>query len=423
MDHISLSLKFNRRNKLNDRGEGSIDLYIFKNRNEYKYRSTGIQIVPKHWDDEKKIIKKLHPDAVELNSILNELKEKHRLFIDEINRRKNGFKMSDLSQFKESRNSTTCFLAFMESEIKRAAKQGLVASTIKTHNNKLNNLRKFRSTISFDEINTRLIEDFNSFMKSQNNGTTKHNTLKSHHKVIKAYLNKAIKEGYLLPENMPYGKDKFTMRWHSVSTDYLKPSQLRLIEKYNPKDVRLQRVKDAFLFSCYTGLRHVDYSQLTHENFVIDDKRRITLKYRPQKILRFGNKEHNLPLYKLFKSEKGNKSKPELIASKYLAKYKDLRDEPNKELRQFFKMSNQKMNEYIKELFTLAKLKIDNETKCSTHLGRHTFGTLMCNELNIPITVVKELMCHSDISQTMKYVVINDRVINSVLDNVNWKEI
>jgi len=423
MDHVSLSFKFNRRNKLNDKGEGSIELYIFKNRNEYLHRSTGIYVQSKNWDSEKKIIKRSHPKSIELNSMLDEMKEKHRLFIDEINRRKNGFRMEDFSKFKENKNSRSCFLSFMEAEIKRAAKQGLAPSTIKTHNNKLSNLRKFRSTIPFDEINVRLVEDFNSFMKSQNDGTTKHNTLKSHHKVIKAYLNKAIKEGLLLSENMPYGKDKFTMRWHAVTTDYLRPSQLRVIENYKPDDAKLERVKDAFLFSCYTGLRHVDYSQLTHENFLIDDRGHVTLRYRPQKIKRFGNKEHNLPLYKLFKSAKKNKTRPELIAMKYLVKYEDLKNEPKKELRQFFKISNQKMNEYIKELFDQANLKVENEMKCSTHLGRHTFGTLMCNELNIPITVVKELMCHSDISQTMKYVVINDRVINSVLDGVKWNEI
>lgn len=421
MDHIVLSFKFNRRNKLNERGEASIELYIFKNRREYLHRATGISIEPKYWDSEKQLIKKGCPESIQLNSSLDEMKEKHRLFIDEINRRKNGFKMSDFSKFAESKNSRSCFLVYMENEIKRAAKQGLAPSTVKTHNNKLSNLKKFRTTIPFDEISVRLIEDFNSFMKAQNDGKTKHNTLKSHHKVIKTYLNKAIREKLLLPDDLPYGKNKFTMRWHAVGTAYLQPSQILHLENYIPTDSKLERVKDAFLFSCYTGLRQVDYSQLSFENFVIDDTGKITLKYKPQKVMRFGNKEHNIPLYRLFKTPRRKHTKPELIALKYLKIFEEYKDEPNKVLRQFFRISNQKMNEYLKDLFVAAKLKHDKNMKCTTHLGRHTFGTLMCNELNIPITVVKELMGHSDINQTMKYVVVNDRVIGSVLDQVDWK--
>ncbi len=41
--------------------------------------------------------------------------------------------------------------------------------------------------------------------------------------------------------------------------------------------------------------------------------------------------------------------------------------------------------------------------KITYHCARHTFGSIMVNELNVDIVVVKELFGHADLKTTMRY--------------------
>jgi len=126
------------------------------------------------------------------------------------------------------------------------------------------------------------------------------------------------------------------------------------------------------------------------------------------------DKEIYLPISKLFPVP-GQKSKAEVLLMKYYKIYEPIKNGGRDE-RFFFKMSNQKLNEYLKDLADNCKIK----KRLTTHYGRHTFGTILCNELEVPITIVKELMSHSSIEQTTKYVVVNDKVINTMLSRTKW---
>ncbi len=410
MDYIRLNFKTNTRGtKKNQQGELAIVLEVYKNRKERKRIPTGISIKPKYWDLKHQKIKKTHPNHTELNSQLDYIKSTRECFIDEMNRKHNCFKMSFFEQFDDGSKSRECFISYMETYSKRIKGVDISIKTYTSHKNKINHLKEFRSTIPFESFNIHLIEELNRYFIQECN--YKPNTIHNHHKIYKRYVRKAIRDKYIKPEDNPYLEHK--SNWKRVKVEYLKPSELNKLEKYTAPNERMQKVKDAFLFSCYTGLAHADYCNISFEDIKQSDNGNYFIQMDRQKT----GKKINLPLSKLFPVS-GTKSKSEQILIKYIEKYKDIQKSPKTE-RYFFRMSNQKMNEYLKTI--AKKCKIDKSL--TTHFGRHTFGTILCNDLNIPITVVKELMSHSNIAQTAKYVITNDNVIDTMLSKANWEEI
>src|SRR3954469_9411212 len=63
---------FNRRNKLNNHGKATIEIRAYHNRKR-TFISTGIFIMPIHWDERRHAINKKHPHANELNGQIDKI--------------------------------------------------------------------------------------------------------------------------------------------------------------------------------------------------------------------------------------------------------------------------------------------------------------------------------------------------------------
>jgi site-specific recombinase XerD len=63
------------------------------------------------------------------------------------------------------------------------------------------------------------------------------------------------------------------------------------------------------------------------------------------------------------------------------------------------KISNQKYNEYLKELIALVGI----NKRVTSHIGRHTFATTVALENGVGIESVSKMLGHSKIAQTQKY--------------------
>jgi site-specific recombinase XerD len=409
MDLIKVNYKINTRGTTNIKINSPIVLEVYKNRKERKRISTGISIKPKDWDIKNESIKKSNPNYIELNSQLGYIKATRKAFIDEMNRKHNGFKMDFFKQFNDGSNSRECFIAYMESYIKRRKDVDMKARTYTSQNNKIQHLKNFRKIIHFEDFNIHLIEELNNYLK--NKCGYKPNTIHNHHKIYKQYVRRAIRDKYIKHEENPYLEYK--TNWKQLKVEYLKPSEVQKIEKYEPDNETMAKVKECFLFSCYTGLAYADYSNISFEDVKQSDNGKYYIEMKRQKT----SKMIRLPISELFQMQ-GEKSKAENLLVKYLNKFKGAESRPKKD-RLFFKMSNQKLNDNLKIL--AKKCKINKHL--TTHYGRHTFGTILCNDLKIPITVVKELMTHSSIVQTAKYVIVNEEVVTKILNTTNWEEV
>ncbi|MCD4794937.1 MAG: site-specific integrase [Bacteroidales bacterium] len=162
-------------------------------------------------------------------------------------------------------------------------------------------------------------------------------------------------------------------------------AKLNKLEKLyyeNNLDNRQLNVLRYFLFVCYTGLRYTDiknlkYSHIKKRLFIEGEIQFIELKMHKTKL------NVSVPII-----EKAKKLMPKKVARNHLV---------------FRVLSNQKTNQYLKEIIKIAGI----EKNITFHSARHTLATTGL-EMGIPIKVVSKILGHTEIKMTQIYAKVND---------------
>jgi len=238
------------------------------------------------------------------------------------------------------------------------------------------NMKNFGTEdILVENINNAYIFNLESFMKFESEYKGKigiqNNSVVKYFKNIKTVFNYAIKMELILknPFNIYDGKVK-----ESEAT-YLTEVELQMIEARTFKIDRLNRVKDIFLFSCYTGYAPVDSMKLTRANIIQDANKNLWIKTNRQKTGTRANVPVLPPVLNIInKSAWGG---DELLP----------------------KISNQKMNAYLKEIADLIGL----QKNLTWYVARHTFATTVTLGNGIKIENVSAMLGHTTIKQTQHY--------------------
>lgn len=167
-----------------------------------------------------------------------------------------------------------------------------------------------------------------------------------------------------------------------------------MIIKADLKSKSLERVRDQFLFCCYTGLAYIDLSQLRKTNIRKDNSGNFYIEKQRQKT-------GQLTIVPLLES-----------AIRILKKYSSSDD-----FRDFswYVSTNQKMNEQLKVIGSLAKL----EKQLHFHLARHTFATTITLSNGVPIESVSSMLGHATIRQTQDYAKVVALKLTKVMQVVN----
>ncbi|MBJ7882813.1 site-specific integrase, partial [Gelidibacter salicanalis] len=176
---------------------------------------------------------------------------------------------------------------------------------------------------------------------------------------------------------------------------FLTERELELIENTHYTNARLERVKDCFIFSCYTGLSYVDVRELTLDHITrgIDNN------------------------YWIFtKREKTNETVKIPILPKALSIIEKYRDEAEKTNKGTILplSSNQKTNKYLKEIV----LDCGIHKNITFHVARHTFATTVMLSNGVPIETVSKLLGHNKLSTTQIYARVVESKISEDIDNL-----
>lgn len=157
--------------------------------------------------------------------------------------------------------------------------------------------------------------------------------------------------------------------------EWLTQEELKLLVDLDlTSNESLYRVRLMWLFAAYTGLRYGDAFNLKS-----DDVTRTA----------DGNYRLSLVIQKT-----GNKFDRRMLPEAVDLYHQLLREYPN-QITLLPKMSNQKMNEYLKVIANLAGIK----KKVSCHTARHTFATHLV-ENSAPIKLVSHMLGHKSIKVT-----------------------
>ena len=180
-----------------------------------------------------------------------------------------------------------------------------------------------------------------------------------------------------------------------VDMPFLEEKELSVLREKQFSNDRIQRVKDIFVFCCFTGLAYSDVKSLQRTNLIEKNENEIWIIKKRDKT----GVTCKIPLLQ--------------PAQDIINKYKN---DPiciqNNRLLPV--LTNQKMNSYLKEIADICGI----EKELSMHCSRHTFATTVTLSHNIPIEVVSKMLGHTSINMTKKYARVIDSQIRLNMDKV-----
>ena len=270
-----------------------------------------------------------------------------------------------------------------------------------------NHLTNFREGLTFEFFDERGLNDYVGYLRDVKE--MRNTTIGKQLSFLKWFLRWAFKKG--VHQNNAYDSYKPKLKSTQKKIIFLTWDELNRLREFKiPSNKQaLERVRDVFLFQCFTGLRYSDVFNLRRSDIKGDHIEVTTVKTSDSLIIELNN--HSKAI---------------------LDKYKDVAFEDDKVLPV---ITNQKMNDYLKELAELAGIdepvrqtyyrgneRIDEVTPkyalLGTHAGRRTF---ICNALvlGIPPQVVMKWTGHSDYKTMKPYIDIADDIKANAMSKFN----
>ena len=270
-----------------------------------------------------------------------------------------------------------------------------------------NHLTNFREGLTFEFFDERGLNDYVGYLRDVKE--MRNTTIGKQLSFLKWFLRWAFKKG--VHQNNAYDSYKPKLKSTQKKIIFLTWDELNRLREFKiPFNKQaLERVRDVFLFQCFTGLRYSDVFNLRRSDIKGDHIEVTTVKTSDSLIIELNN--HSKAI---------------------LDKYKDVAFEDDKVLPV---ITNQKMNDYLKELAEMAGIdepirqtyykgneRIDDVTPkyalLGTHAGRRTF---ICNALalGIPPQVVMKWTGHSDYKAMKPYIDIADDIKANAMSKFN----
>lgn len=389
--HFYLRKDFQKKN-----GEYPIYLRITHNR-KHKYISTGVSVLEKHWNPEKEIIRKNHPNA----SVLNETLRNKRRQVLKVNSElsKNGSESAKaIRERMRSRQKADFFVLadVVLKELKKAGKHYPYKNT-KVAFNKLETFEGER-VLLLKNIDTAYLEKFERYLiVDKKNGP---NTISKNFGAIRRVIRMGLKSNLISVDPFLYFEG--AKRKKSAGKTKLSLEQIRGIEALKlDVDTWLWNARNAFLFSFYSGgIRFGDIC-----------------------CLKWSNISNNRLSYKMNKNNKGfstqlNDQQKEIL-SRYSGEGDDfifpfLDSENNYtdpiELRKEISSKNALINKNLKKLVNKLNEKVDQKEleapkiteTVSFHVSRHSFAQHAV-ESGLDLYELMQTLRHSKLETTQKY--------------------
>jgi site-specific recombinase XerD len=246
--------------------------------------------------------------------------------------------------------------------------------------------------INIEGINHEFIMSYDFYLRSErkcaNNSTVKY--MKNFKKIILM----CIDNGWL--DKDPFIKYKPKVK--IVARDYLTKEELETMALKTYSSLRIEQVKDIFIFCCYTGLAYIDVKQLKRSEIIkgIDGQQWIfTTRQKTDTASR-------IPLL--------------TQALQIIQKY-----EHHPECADLDKvlpvLSNQKMNSYLKEIADVCGI----NKELTFHIARHTFATSVTLANGVSIESVSKMLGHKNMRTTQHYAKILDSKVSEDMQLLKLK--
>lgn len=245
--------------------------------------------------------------------------------------------------------------------------------------------------LPIDKVDYSFISDFEYFLKAK---ICAHNTAMKYLGDFKKIILLCVKRGWLAKD--PFSGYKMSRR--DVQKDFLIDQELEALAAKDFCSERLTLVRDIFLFSCFTGLAYADVKKLKPSEIRngIDGKKWLFIQRQKS------TTPSPVPLLPVVLS----------IVEKYKNHPRCLCGD-----RVLPIFTNQKMNEYLKEIADLCQI----SKKLTFHTARHTFATTVTLNNNVPIESVSKMLGHKSLKQTQHYAKILNKKVSEDMEALSQR--
>ena len=242
--------------------------------------------------------------------------------------------------------------------------------------------------IYLKQLNYGFILDFEQYLRTYQpkraSKTCSNNGAMKHLERLMKMVNLALRLEWLAKD--PFRNYK--LNFHKTERSYLSERELRLIEETTFSGAGYERVKDVFLFSCYTGLSYIDVKELKSQQLVLGIDGNLWIHTKREKT----NEIVKIPLLPNAKE----------IIEKYR---KDTRPDVLGKLLPVY--SNQKTNSYLKVIAKTCGV----HKHITFHTARHTFATTVTLSNGVPIETVSKMLGHTKLTTTQIYARVLERKV------------
>jgi integrase len=346
-------------------------------------RSLGYSLTSKEWNPDKEESKLLA-----VNQKINQIRSKLFEIQFELQKQNKEISSLELADLIFEKSSLEVYLVRYFEEFANHAYETkkLSKGTHQQYFTSLTALKDFlkfkygKPDINIKKPDLQFVEEFDAFLHQKNIGL---NTIgNKYHKKLKTVFHSAVQKGII--NHNPYAL--FKIRFEATHRQFLTEPELKKIENADLLgNQSLEKIRDMFLFSCYTGLRFSDAIDL-QLNQINEDNGYFSI-YRPQNKT---GETLSIPLI------------PEAVT--IINKYDNIEREITGKV--FPKISNQKFNLYLKALAQFAK--IDKEL--THHIARHTCATTLLNR-GVSIDIVSKYLGHTSTKPTRIYAKMQDETM------------
>lgn len=238
----------------------------------------------------------------------------------------------------------------------------------------LNNMERFRKGTLVTDIDYQYVVAYDKWLRDSG---IAHNTRISRLRLLRALLNEAKKRDIIAIN--PF--DRFRIQQMVSKKGYLTREQVAKLERMSLKGVE-DKIRDAFLIGCYTGLRFSDVITLRSEHFANG--------WLTKKMVKTGYIVE-IPVAELFNG------KMMVLFDKYHGKIETI----TKSLG-----SNSTVNRILRGLLD----KVGTDGKITFHSSRHTFATLL-GQQGVQLTTIQKLLGHQKLQTTQIYSEVDRKAI------------
>lgn len=381
--------------------EPTLIYFIVRSGNSRIKFSTGEKVNPSNWDKKTQGVKNGVKGAKFINAQLERYENSYRQYTSYIEGEGKTFSLEEFKKrldekFKETElhKSEASLVSFAESHIQSTDKK---PNTIKHYITSLNKLKEYeiiiKKPITFDSVDLEFYYSFSDYLKSL---PLAKNTVGSIIKDLKVFMDVAFENG--LHQNSSYQNKRFKVVSEDTTHVYLEEDELQTIYNLDlSNNKKLESVRDYFVIGCRTGLRFSDFGSLKKKNII----------------------EHNGRKFFQIKTVKTG----EIVVIPFHAQTSAILEKYNFELPRL--ISNQKFNEYVKEVAQKAEInssivthitrgfEAEEHTKMkyelvTVHTARRTFASL-AYESGIPSHSIMKITGHRSEKAFLKYVKLSNK--------------